>query len=852
MRNCVRKSVSLLLLGMALGSLLRAQEPDPPPSTAQTSLSEVQVLRPAMVTEKAPPMTVVADTVVINPAAFIVEDDADLAALLEKIPGIEVDDRGNVSLNGKPVTQLLVNGKKFFGGDVKTGLKNIPARMLEQIRAYERPSDFSRITGIEDGEDEPVLDVRVKPAFMTGWNNELRAAYGTQNRYRGHFDANRVTKESHTAIIANATDINNVSANVSGRNQSGSGSWGDGHRGDAGASYAVKNSRHTINTSVHYDGSARWTDGLIRSENASATSNYTVDTKNNAKLFANNANAKFDGEWHPSKENTFFVKAALFYTGRNGLTLNQADTRTTKLTNSTYNRSQSLNDRVESTAQFIYTHRFASKRGRTLSCQAYLRTLDTWDGLAYDLNTHYWLKKSKVDKTQDSIKVTKTDLDTRLALRETYGQVSWNEPVAKKMFIQATYRAAYKHYRSTRLLYDLEPVYPDWQLPDADARWWPSNLLPAGYRDCLYAPGCAEGTYQYFGQSLTLNYRYVGKKLNLTAGVVVNRQQTWLKWPELDGTQRDTSLVVWNAAPNLTLRYKHTKSTYLQLTYRSWTGQPPVDRLLPVANTTNPLYIRKGNPGLKPSFTHAANFTFNTSNLKKHFSVVLNAEARFIQNAVGSSSDYDPETGVRTVTPVNIDGNWSAKGSVVVNYTFPHTMLSLSSNTSAEYQNSPTYLYNSKTKSDDLNNIGRMMLRERASLSWRSKWVEATLNLRGEYTMERSSLRPELNQDPFTLSAGISVIGRLPWKMSLSAEFTDWIQRGYLYPEYNRDYYILSARITQRFLKGKLSLSLIGNDLLGQTVNLTRSFSSERRAVSEYNGINRYVILQLLWRFKVN
>ena len=812
--------------------------------------TDVQSIKAATVVEKAPPMSVVADTVVINPAAFIVEDDADLAALLDKIPGIEVDERGNVTLNGRPVTQLLVNGKKFFGGDVKTGLKNIPARMLDQIRAYDRPSDFSRITGIDDGEEEPVLDLRVKPSFMKGWNSELRAAYGTSNRYRAHFDANRVTKESHTAVIANATDINNASANVSGRNQSGSGGWGDGHRGDAGASYASKTAKRTLNASLHYDGSSRWTDGLVRSENLSATSHYTVDTRNNAKLFAGNGNAKFDGEWHPSRNNTFFGKATLLYSGRNNLTLNQADTRTTRLTNSTYNRSEALNDRLEAVAQFIYTHRFSQKRGRSFSCQAQLRTVDTWDGLAYDLNTHYWITKSKVDKKQDSVKVTKTDLDTRLALREGVAQLSWNEPVAKKMFVQATYRATYKYYHSTRLLYDMEDAYPDWSLPDAHERWWRRDPLPDGYRDCLYAPGCAEGVYRYFGQTLTLNYRYVGKKLNLTAGVTVNRQQTRLQWPEADGARKDTTAVVWNAAPNLSLRYKHTKSTFLVLTYRSWAGQPSMDRLLPVANITNPLYIRKGNPGLKPSFTHAVNFSFNTSNLKKHFSAVVNAEARMVKNAVGTSSDYNPETGARTVTPVNIDGTWSAKGSAVINYTFPNTLLSLSSNTSAEYQNTPSYLYNSKTKSDDLNLIGRMMLRERASLSWRSKWVEAMLNLRGEYTMERSSLRPELNQDPYTISAGVTLVGRLPWEMTLTAEFTDWIQRGYLYPEYNRDYYILNARISQRFLKGRLSLSLIGNDLLGQMVNLTRSFSSERRAVSEYNGINRYVILQAVWRFK--
>lgn len=824
MPNCVRRSVSLLSLFLLPLFAGRAQKPDLPPGGTQTPLSEVQVLQPALVTEKAPPMTVVADTVVINTSAFIVEDDADLAALLEKIPGIEVDESGNVSLNGKPVKQLLVNGKKFFGGDVKKGLKNIPARMLEKIKAYERPSDFSRITGIDDGEEEPVLDVVVKPSFMKGWNNELRAAYGTSNRYRAHVDANRVKKESHTAIIANATDINNVSANVSGRNQSGGGSSGDGHRGDIGATYSLETAVRTIDASAHYDGAARWVAARTRAENMTAASHYDTDNRSVSKARSANVNARLDYEWRPSKQTTFFFKPSFTYTGRSSLSCGGLSRENNpSLTYSTLNRGVNASDRYDAAFQFVFTRRFAAWKGSSLSFQTYLRSNDYFEDQDRDYTTHYYKKKSRVTPGADSIRFTRTSLDTRIGMRELRGQVSASFPLVKRMFLQATYRADYKYYQSRRDLYDL-------------------NL------DALYPPGCAAGKYHYFGQTFTLNYRYITKKLNLTAGVSATRQRTWLLYPENE-VQKDTNLTLWNVAPNLTLRYKHTKSTYLVLTYRSSSGQPNVDRMLPVANGTNPLYVRRGNPGLKPSFTQSANFSFNHSDVKKHFSAVVSAEARFVKNAVSDRSDYDPESGVRTVTPVNIDGRWSAKGSVVLNYTFPRTLLSLSSNTAAEYAHTPSYLYNSRAKADELNRVGRMMLRERASLNWRSRWVEASLNLRGEYTMERSDLRPELNQDPFTLSAGLSVIGRLPWKMTLSADFTDWIQRGYLYPELNRDYYILNARITQRFLKGKLSLSLMGSDLLGQMANLTRSFSSERRTVAEYNGVNRYVLLQVLWRF---
>ena len=860
MLNCVRKSVSVLSALLLPVCALSAQEPDAPAPSSLSSLSEVQVLPPVTVTEKAPPMVVVADTVVINTSAFIVEDDAPLAALLEKIPGIEIDESGNVSLNGKPVRQLLVNGKKFFGGDVKKGLKNIPARMLDKIKAYERPSDFSRITGIDDGEEEPVLDVSVKPEFMKGWNNELRAAGGTgispegalSGRYRAHFDANRVTKTSHTAFIANATDINKVSANVSGRNQSGSGNAGEGHRGDIGATYSLKTDRHVVNASAQYDGAARWVEGRVRSENMSATNHYDTDSRTRSKSFSGNVNARLDYEWHPSKQLTFFFKPAFRYTGRSALsTGGLARELNPSLSYSTHNRAQSFNDRYDAAFQFIVTRRFAAWKGSSLSFQTQLHSNDYFDGQDHDYQTHYYNKKSRLTPGADSLLLTRTHLDTRTGLREVMGQLSLNAPLVKRMHLQATYRAVYKYYRSSRTLYDLRPFGDAWSLPEATPDWYRYQPLPEGYADCLYPPGCAQGEYHYFGQIFTLNYRYVTKKLNLTAGLTANRQFSKLLYPE-GGALKDTVSTLWNFAPNLRLRYKHTKSTYLEISYRSWAGQPGVDRMLPVANSTNPLYVRRGNPGLKPSFTQVAGGSFHHSDVRKHFSAVLSAEARRVSNAVSNSSDYDPETGVRTVTPVNIDGTWSAKGSLVLNYTFPRTLLSLSGNTVAEYAATPSYLYNSRLKADELNRVGRMMLRQRIGLNWRSKWVEASLNLRGEYTMERSSARPELNQDPFTLSAGLSVIGRLPWKMNLSADFTPWVQRGYLYDELNREYYILNARITQRFFKGALSLSLIGSDLLGQMQNLTRAFSAERRSVSEYNGVNRCVLLQAVWRFKLN
>ena len=121
--------------------------------------SDAIMLKEAVITAEAPQVTVSGDTLGYNASAYRTSEGAALEELVKKIPGAEVDDDGNVKLNGKEIKKLLVDGKEFFGGDVKTGLQNLPADMVDKINAYDRQSDNARITGIDDGEEEAVLDI---------------------------------------------------------------------------------------------------------------------------------------------------------------------------------------------------------------------------------------------------------------------------------------------------------------------------------------------------------------------------------------------------------------------------------------------------------------------------------------------------------------------------------------------------------------------------------------------------------------------------------------------------------------------------------------------------------------------
>ena len=131
--------------------------------------SDAIMLSEATVVAEAPQVTVSGDTLGYNASAYRTPEGAMLEELVKKLPGAEVDDEGNVKINGKEVKKLMVDGKEFFGGDVKTGLQNLPVDMVEKISAYDKQSDNARITGIDDGEEETVLDLTVKKGMNQGW-----------------------------------------------------------------------------------------------------------------------------------------------------------------------------------------------------------------------------------------------------------------------------------------------------------------------------------------------------------------------------------------------------------------------------------------------------------------------------------------------------------------------------------------------------------------------------------------------------------------------------------------------------------------------------------------------------------
>lgn len=313
----------------------------------------------------------------------------------------------------------------------------------------------------------------------------------------------------------------------------------------------------------------------------------------------------------------------------------------------------------------------------------------------------------------------------------------------------------------------------------------------------------------------------------------------------------DTTRSVFNFAPNIDFRYRFSKVSQLRFNYRGRTGQPSMENLLPIVDNSNPLNIRVGNPGLKPSFTHSMRLFYNTYNAELQRGIMTHASFSATQNSISNSTEYDDQTGARTTTPKNINGNWSAFGMFGFNTALKNKKYTINSFTNVNYQNNVAFLYNQDTKVDDKNKTTGLTLSERLNGAYRNDWFEFGLNGSISYTAERSKLRPENNQEPYTFSYGANTQLMAPWNMTFTTNIANQSRRGYTDASMNRNELIWNAQLSQTFLKGAATISLELYDILKQQSNISRSLTADGRSVSEYNGINSYCMVHFIYRLNI-
>ncbi len=824
--------------------------------------TDAVMLSEAVVTAEAPQVQAVEDTLVYNSSAYRTPQGAMLEELVKKLPGAEIDGDGNVKINGKDLKKIMVDGKEFFGGDVKTGLKNLPVDMIDKLKTYDKKSDLARITGIDDGEEETVLDLTVKKGMNQGWFGNLDASVGNKHRYAGRAMLNRFVDNAQISFISSTNNVNDQGFSGGGGGPRWRSNNGLNAPKEVGLNFATETPKLELGGSARYNysdadiASVNSVESFLQSRNSYSNSNSLNRNKN--KSF----NADFRMEWKPDSMTNIIFRPNFSY----GKTNNASNSESGTFNEDPYSLVENPNDylnfnhlgnddplaaiRVNGTNSNgltdskslssdanIQFNRKLNNKGRNITFRGSFGYGDNDNNNYTESTTNYYQLQNYLGG--DSVLIRNQYITTPTKNYNYSAQVTYSEPIARATFLQFSYKFSYKYSKSDKSTFDLQ-----------DLPWDINSPLPEGYEDYAVDSLSKNAQYRYYNHDASLSLRFIREKYQLSVGMSFQPQNSKLSYKRGD-YMIDTTRTVFNFAPNVDLRFRFSKVSQLRMIYRGRSSQPSMENLLPIADTSNPLNIRMGNPGLKPSFTHMMRFFYNNFNADHQRSIIAHARISVIQNSISNSTEYNEQTGGKITTPKNINGNWNAFGMFGYNTALKNKKFTINTFSTLNYQNNVAYLFDQTKMADDKNTTTGLTLGERLNGSYRNNWFEFGLNSSVSYTSEKNKLRPENNQKPYTYSYGANTNVTLPWQMTVSTNIANQSRRGYTDESMNRNELIWNAQLSQNLLKGAATISFEMYDILKQQSNISRSLTANARTVSEFNGINSYCMVHFIYRLNI-
>ena len=852
---------------------------------------DTKLLDAASVTATGNPIIIKKDTVEYNASSFKTTDNDMLEDLLKKLPGVEVGEDGSVTANGQTIKKITIDGKTFFLDDPSLASKNIPAKIVEKVKVVQKKSEQAQFTGIDDGNEETVIDLSVQKGMMNGVFGNMMAGGGhdwlkkssselADNgdwRYQGAAFIGRFTEKSQLSIILNANNTNNrgfndLSGSMMGSMRGGgmgrgSGGWGSSNgitsswmggingawdlcddKMDLGANYLYNNTQKDVlekssKTTYLDDGSQLIynTDGA--SANNSQGHRFGVRLEHK---FSDNTSILFQPQFNFGKGN--FSEMSTFDTWGQA----SAETDPYKK-NDGFNFNGGNNDNWTTNGFFLFRQRLGMP-GRTLSINVdYNFSNNDLTGYNQSLTKTY---------EEDGVTVKDKEIINQFFDRNSRsssigGRMVYTEPLGAGFYLEANYQYKWSQNKSEKNTYD-SGIVADF---DENNRVFNKEGMTPN-KD--YSSSILN---QYQTHRAGVNFMYQKDKLRAQLGAAVVPTITH---NETNGQDYNSTVVNWS--PSAMIFYDINDNTNIRGFYLGNSAQPTTSQLMPVPDNSNPLNVSLGNPYLKPYFRHDVRTRFGYSNRAKFFSLYASLEGGLVQSPIVNASWYNTG-GTQFSLPVNGPNSGNVSLRTFLNAPIAKSNFSLSNMLSGSWSTSSSYVGKSSFDTDkyydgtnfdyelfhqDFPNLGEcgyfttnkiqtMSIMERLKATYRNDFVEITASGRTRlnkswYTMNSVNTAMTRNNQ---LSASMN--WTIPGGVGLVADFDYNWYRGYTTPQ--DDEYILNVEITKLLFKNKWTLSLKAYDLLNQAKNLSISDSANYHTETWNNTLGRYVILSLTWRF---
>ncbi len=809
-----------------------------------------KLLPEAVVTNEAPPVTLINDTVQYNAGSFKTQPNANVEQLLKKLPGVKVEKDGSIKAQGEKVQKVLVDGKEFFGNDPKIATRNLPADAVDKVQVYDKQSDQAQLTGFDDGNYEKTINLKLKKDKKKGLFGKVNESGGSDHRYEGKFNLNSFKGARQFSAIGMGNNTNaegfsfmdilnftgalsqmqrggggnvNITMNSNDPNASMMGMGGGRNSGINTAWGGGLNYNNIIGTKLDFQSNYFYnrynpnTESHIQRQYFLPDSFYSYQQNSFEDNLNNSHRINMNTLYQIDSFNSVRITPSFSYqkTRNNSRTDYRTLSATNQLTNEGFSNNLLNNEGYNFKNDIIYRKKF-HRKGRTfsLTLQTSLNE-SSGEGSLSSINSFYNPFGSLLAKdTLNQQSKSKGDL-RGYSIRGVY-----TEPVWKRSLLEVS-------------------VGKSNSKSNAEKTTWDYNNLNGKYdQENNQLTNDFENIYGYTNAGLRI--RTQKKKYNYSFGTTW--QQSNLEGKIISGIKDSLiSKTFRNLLPNARFQYNFTKFKSLSLSYTTAVNQPTMSQLQPVPDVSNPLNIKDGNPDLKQEYTHSVMGHLSLLSPYKNKNLFTFFTLQATRNKI---VNYDTvnQFGVKRSKPVNVNGVYDLNGDI--SYTMPVHFLKAT----LELSSGVGYFKGRQFINGVGNTIKTLSFEPELSLEITpDDNLDISVGARFNYDMTKYSLQAALNTNYLLQEYSTSVDWQLPKRFFLATDFTYTInsQRA---AGFNARVPLWNAGISKQMLKfnrGELKFSAI--DLLNQNIGISRSTNQNYIEDSRIKTLRRFFLLSFTY-----
>ena len=814
-------------------------------------------LEGAVVTDVGNQIVVKGDTVEHNVAMMNITDNEVLEDVLKRLPGIEVED-GKIMANGKQIKKITVDGKTFFLDDPQLASKNLPAKIIEKVKVIEKKSEQAEFTGIDDGEEETVIDLSIQKGMNNGWFGNLMAGGGTDlkgldddgnkvgndPRYQGAAMVARFSNASQVAFLGNINNTNNrgfedvsgsMMANLRGNTNRSSGTGITTSYMAGITAGKVFDDKSELTGNYIFSGSENVQDQLSAKTTFRKSDNLYTVNKNSDVTDSYSHKVGVRADWKISKQTSILFEPSFTYgwgsfSESQDFSSESIGASSRSKVNDGYSLSTGDNDNLSTSGRLLWRQRLG-KPGRTMSINM---------NYSFSDNSMNGLNQSETDKYLDGA-LSSVDIVDQWYKRDSRssrigGRISYTEPLGHNFYAEATYSYNRNKSVSDKNTYD----------KDGTGNY---TVLDQTYSNHIENISIS--------QRAGVNFLKQEQKYKATVGVSMQPSRTI---NHTTGSKaRDIDRSVCNWSPNARLDINFSRNEVLRFRYNGNTSQPSISQLQPVPDNSNPQRVKLGNPDLDPSFSHDFNASYRKSNRQTFSSINASADFTYRNKNIVNASWYD-RGGVQYTIPVNNNrGQYSA--SLRLTYNTPiakskfSVMTSLNSSMSkgvsyvgkdnidiedsASYLNLDNYTENATTN---------LSVNGQLRLTYRTDIVECQVGGNSRFSQAWYSMSDTSRTPTWTNRINGRFVARIPKVFTISTDARYTFYAGYT-SGYNEPALVWNAEISKQLFRNNFTIAVKAYDLLNQSKSTSRTTNENYIRDVRNNTLGRYIMASLTYRF---